>query len=256
MANFHTSQLWAYDDIVNFQATQATETTLSTQFGRAPASAFCPSCGAFTLNVADTQAGREAHIRDCKDSGESDISKAHSDGEDCNTIVPESSSRTAQSSEQTSGNLQPKRKIPSEACSDEHSRVVEQGAVNSPPGVLADCVSASLAEVQQQTDQGGTDGHTMQQWLHANGLADQSEAFLKANVIPDLLPFLEDEDLKQMGISCLGPRRRVLAAIQNICSSHTGRIRTSSSAKVTNKDHLTFNEELPIVLVMPGKHIC
>jgi len=134
--------------------------------------------------------------------------------------------------------------------------VVEQDAVNSSPGVLADCVSGSPAEVQQQTDQGGTDGHTMQQWLHANGLADQSEAFLKANVIPDLLPFLGDEDLKQMGISGLGPRRRVLAAIQNICSSHTGRKLTSSSAKVTNNDPLTCNEELPIVLVMPRNNIC
>ena len=53
-------------------------------------------------------------------------------------------------------------------------------------------------------------------WLHGHGLASYAAAFSQAEVDMDLLPCLTDADLKQMGVTALGPRRKILAAARKL----------------------------------------
>lgn len=222
-----SSQLWAYDDINTFQATQAALPQSSTHFGETPAAAFCPSCGALTLDVADTEAGREAHVRNCKDSGEPDADGAHSDGEDIDEAAHRGSTEPADRS-------RPKRKATSTDVnnSSEMSTDIPDLArpCHSAPAHGASASHAASEAVQQSSD-AASDQERVQQWLRDNELEDQAEAFARANVVPDLLIFLADENLQQMGVTALGPRRRILAAIQNTCAS--GACSTRNSHQVT-----------------------
>ena len=54
----------------------------------------------------------------------------------------------------------------------------------------------------------------MSTWLQHHDLCVYREAFSRAGVGLDMLALLGDEELRQMGILTLGPRRRILAAIQ------------------------------------------
>lgn len=54
----------------------------------------------------------------------------------------------------------------------------------------------------------------MSTWLQQNDLLEYREDFSKAGIGQDMLALLGDEELRQMGIVTLGPRRRILAAIQ------------------------------------------
>lgn len=220
MVDVPSTQLWAYDDISAFQATQSSQPELSTQFGKAPAAAFCPSCGALTLDVADTEAGREAHVRDCRDSGEPEADGAHSDGEDSPEVPPESSSGAVQgSSDEPAQYTKPKRKAMCQPFAEEDTNNNAKDAVRLHPSADSSTANPADSESQQQRESSDTDENRVQQWLQDNGLADQAEAFKKAHITPDLLRFLVDEDLHQMGVSALGPCRRILAAIQNIPAS-------------------------------------
>jgi len=53
----------------------------------------------------------------------------------------------------------------------------------------------------------------MSTWLQQNDLFEYREDFSKAGIGQDMLALLGDEELRQMGIVTLGPRRRILAAI-------------------------------------------
>lgn len=53
-------------------------------------------------------------------------------------------------------------------------------------------------------------------WLKYHGLASYAAAFSQAEVDMDLLPCLTDADLKQMGVTALGPRRKILAAASKL----------------------------------------
>ena len=54
----------------------------------------------------------------------------------------------------------------------------------------------------------------MSTWLQQHDLCGYREAFSRAGVGRDMLALLGDEELRQMGVLTLGPRRRILAAIQ------------------------------------------
>ncbi len=62
--------------------------------------------------------------------------------------------------------------------------------------------------------QEGSQGDAVGAWLQQHDLAEYREAFSRAGVGPDMLALLGDEELRQMGVLTLGPRRRILAAIQ------------------------------------------
>ncbi|DBA87437.1 TPA: hypothetical protein ACH3X1_004479 [Trebouxia sp. C0004] len=49
-------------------------------------------------------------------------------------------------------------------------------------------------------------------WLQQHGLSAYAAAFNQAEVDLELVPCLTDDDLKQMGVTALGPRRKILAA--------------------------------------------
>jgi len=62
--------------------------------------------------------------------------------------------------------------------------------------------------------QEGAKDAAMSTWLQQNDLCEYCEDFSKAGIGRDMLALLGDEELRQMGIVALGPRRRILAAIQ------------------------------------------
>ena len=54
-------------------------------------------------------------------------------------------------------------------------------------------------------------------WLGGLGLERYAQAFRDAEVTPDLLPELTDEDLRELGLP-LGPRKAVLKAIRDLAT--------------------------------------
>ena len=76
-------------------------------------------------------------------------------------------------------------------------------------------------------------------WLQQHGLSAYAAAFSQAEVGLELVPCLTDGDLKQMGVTALGPRRKILVAAAKLAvqsaeeqvSSDT--TRTSCSAAST-----------------------
>ena len=59
-------------------------------------------------------------------------------------------------------------------------------------------------------------------WLQEIDLSEYQGAFSRAGIGVDMLALLGDEELRQMGIATLGPRRRILAAIQASKPSQVG----------------------------------
>ncbi len=66
-----------------------------------------------------------------------------------------------------------------------------------------------FAELQTQALQSE---QAVSAWLQRHGLSAYAAAFSQAEVGLELVPCLTDDDLKQMGVTALGPRRKILAA--------------------------------------------
>ena len=66
-----------------------------------------------------------------------------------------------------------------------------------------------FAELQTQALQSE---QAVSAWLQQHGLSAYAAAFSQAEVNLELVPCLTDDDLKQMGVTALGPRRKILAA--------------------------------------------
>ena len=82
-----STQIWGYDDLLEFQATQQ---DLSTQIGRTPALSFCPTCGIFLMDTGSTEAERDAHIQSCRDKEDPEGLDIVSEGEDSDDASEES----------------------------------------------------------------------------------------------------------------------------------------------------------------------
>ena len=67
----------------------------------------------------------------------------------------------------------------------------------------------NFAQLQTQALQSEQD---VLAWLQQHGLSAYAAAFSQAEVDMHLVPCLTDGDLKQMGVTALGPRRKILAA--------------------------------------------
>ncbi len=50
-------------------------------------------------------------------------------------------------------------------------------------------------------------------WLTSHGLGEYAPAFAENRIGADVLPGLTDPDLRDLGITALGDRKRLLAAI-------------------------------------------
>ena len=70
-----------------------------------------------------------------------------------------------------------------------------------------------------------TDRHTSAgevfDWLQSLGLAEHAAAFAAQGITLDLLPELDDADLKELGVALLGHRRRLRAAIAALSATST-----------------------------------
>ncbi|TMV05629.1 tetratricopeptide repeat protein [Ruegeria sediminis] len=56
----------------------------------------------------------------------------------------------------------------------------------------------------------------LREWLRALGLADYTDAFLENRIDLAILPDLSDEDLREIGVTALGDRRRLMRAIAQL----------------------------------------
>jgi hypothetical protein len=62
------------------------------------------------------------------------------------------------------------------------------------------------------------------QWLHGLGLGQYEATFRQNDIGPDLLPGHTAEDLKELGVTSLGHRKRLLEAIAALTSSPAQRL--------------------------------
>jgi hypothetical protein len=69
------------------------------------------------------------------------------------------------------------------------------------------------------------------EWLENNGLGRYAPAFIKNDIDRDLLPSLDDQDLIALGVSSLGHRKRLLAAIGKLDQGEVDRPAESMLAK-------------------------
>lgn len=56
----------------------------------------------------------------------------------------------------------------------------------------------------------------IREWLHALGLTDYADAFLQNKIDLEILPDLSDADLREIGVTALGDRRRLMRAIAKL----------------------------------------
>ena len=93
-----------------------------------------------------------------------------------------------------------------------------------------------FAELQTQALQSE---QAVSAWLQQHGLSAYAAAFSQAEVDLELVPCLTDDDLKQMGVTALGPRRKILAAAaklavqsaeEQVSSDTTGALCSATSA--------------------------
>lgn len=93
-----------------------------------------------------------------------------------------------------------------------------------------------FAELQTQALQSE---QAVSAWLQQHGLSAYAAAFSQAEVDLELVPCLTDDDLKQMGVTALGPRRKILAAAaklavqsaeEQLSSDTTGALCSAASA--------------------------
>ena len=211
------SQLWAYDDL----QTLSSQPELSTQLGRKPAAAFCPSCGVFTLDIGSTQVVRDQHVRTCREHGEPEAGGAHSDGEDENEAA---SGRAAEEDPSSSS-------VGKRQCIAGKTGPSGPGAA---PSTLSGAEGSLRSQGCGQPPGGAIGGHAAQSeassshkncvqvsgWLRQDQLGDHAAAFQRARVTAPLLRHLVDADLQQMGVVAPEPRQRILSAIQNTRGAH------------------------------------
>ena len=62
----------------------------------------------------------------------------------------------------------------------------------------------------------------VRQWLEDLGLGEYADAFENNGVDPDVVPSLTSEDLKDIGVTNVGKRRKLLNAIAALSESGTG----------------------------------
>ena len=79
------------------------------------------------------------------------------------------------------------------------------------------------------------------QWLQALGLEEHTPSFLAQGITIELLPQLDDADLKELGVALLGHRKRLLLAIAELASGavHGAPAPTPRAAREAERRQLT-----------------
>lgn len=85
----------------------------------------------------------------------------------------------------------------------------------------ADSDASDSAELAESQTQAAASQQAVTAWLQQHGLSAYITAFEQAEVDLDLIPLLHDNDLKQMGVTALGPRRKILAAAAKLAAEAT-----------------------------------
>jgi hypothetical protein len=82
-----------------------------------------------------------------------------------------------------------------------------------------------------------TDAGNIRAWLAEQGFAKYAEAFANNAIGLDVLPELTDADLKDIGITALGDRKRLLNAIASLASAdRSSAVPTATPASSTDAE--------------------
>ena len=103
-----------------------------------------------------------------------------------------------------------KRMRSTEACGDDP---LDNGKMAQ---TLAGLNGSELAKRRSDSDVYGL--NKVERWLDSIGLGKYAPAFEVHEVVWEFLPFLSRDDLKEMGISAVGARRRMLVEISKLAS--------------------------------------
>ena len=76
-------------------------------------------------------------------------------------------------------------------------------------------------------------------WLHSLGMQQYEEAFRDNAIDPALLPELTADDLKDLGVSLVGHRRKLLAAIATLRSDDSPKPEAPAAASTAERRQLT-----------------
>ena len=73
--------------------------------------------------------------------------------------------------------------------------------------------------------------HDVPKWLEDLGLGEYAEAFAENKIDPDVLPSLTSDDLKEIGVTVVGDRRKLLNAIAGFtrAEERSPQVRTRAS---------------------------
>lgn len=76
-------------------------------------------------------------------------------------------------------------------------------------------------------------------WLQGLGLAEHAPRFVAERITVDLLPTLDDADLKELGVGLLGHRKRLRAAIAELAASPAAAPMPAAPARDAERRQLT-----------------
>jgi hypothetical protein len=81
-----------------------------------------------------------------------------------------------------------------------------------------------------------TNAGDIRTWLAGQGLAKYADVFVNNAIGLDVLPDLTDANLKDIGITALGDRKRLLKAIASLPATNVSKgARANSDTAITNR---------------------
>jgi len=211
----NTDQSIAYPegDVPNFLTQLATSNAPLSQ-------AFCPHCGCFLKDISSTQTQQDIHILQCKD--------IYSRGE----LEP---------IQEVENNVQSEAEEQSDTDDDnEEKEEEEEQPSSSEEDELGNVVLAHSPTTTTTKTNTDPDHVLVQLWLDHHNLTKYRALFTQAGADLKLIPLLTDTDLRHMGITALGARKKILLAAHGLIKTQ----QPTSQTALHNGDTNDTNDDV------------
>jgi DNA cross-link repair 1A protein len=179
-------------DVPNFLTQLATSNAPLSQ-------AFCPHCGCFLNDISSTQTQQDVHILQCKDTYSKCELQPIQEVENNIQSEAEEQSDTNDDNEEEEEQQQQQQQQPS--SSEEEDKLDNVNLAHSPTTTTTNTDPEHVL---------------LQSWLDHHNLTKYSALFTQAGADLKLIPLLTDTDLRHMGITALGARKKILLAAHNL----------------------------------------
>src|ERR1700732_3172253 len=84
-------------------------------------------------------------------------------------------------------------------------------------------------------------------WLRSLGLGQYEAAFRENEIDDEVLPNLTAEDLRELGVAILGHRRKMLAAIAELCRSSAPAALANTPPPVVSSEKTAERRQLTVM---------